>query len=117
MIIIAVISIAPYLADKGEHTTLYKINTNVYIKTSKIIKLLEYVIPRSHARAHTRTRVRTRTCTYGIHTHTHHTTHTRAHTHTHTHKQTNKHARTHAHTHTHTHGRNTNVEFTIFSGL
>ena len=26
-----------YLNDKGEHTALYKINNNVYIKTSKII--------------------------------------------------------------------------------
>jgi len=33
IIIIAVISIAPYLADKGEQTALYKINNNVYIKT------------------------------------------------------------------------------------
>ena len=32
-----VISIASYLTDKGEYTELYKINTNVYIKTSKII--------------------------------------------------------------------------------
>ena len=35
IIIIAVISIAPYLADKGEQTALYKINNNVYIKTLK----------------------------------------------------------------------------------
>ena len=28
-IIITVISIAPYLTDKGEHTALYKINNNV----------------------------------------------------------------------------------------
>ena len=34
-IIITVIFIALYLTDKGEHTTLYKINNNVYIKTSK----------------------------------------------------------------------------------
>ena len=27
--------IAPYLTNKGEHTTLYKINNNGYIKTSK----------------------------------------------------------------------------------
>ena len=31
-----VISIAPYRTDKGEHTALYKVNNNVYIKTSKI---------------------------------------------------------------------------------
>ena len=33
MVIIAVISIAPYLTDKGEHTALYKISNNVYTKT------------------------------------------------------------------------------------
>ena len=37
MIIIAVISIAPYDTINGEHTALYKININVYIKTSEII--------------------------------------------------------------------------------
>ena len=31
IIVITVISIAPYLADKGEHITLYKILKNVYI--------------------------------------------------------------------------------------
>ena len=35
IIIIAVISIAPYLTDKGEHTAIFKINDNVYFKTSK----------------------------------------------------------------------------------
>ena len=35
--IIAIISIAPYHTDMGEHTALYKINKNVYIKTSKTI--------------------------------------------------------------------------------
>ena len=33
-IIIEIISIAPYLTDKGKHFVLYKINNNVYIKTS-----------------------------------------------------------------------------------
>ena len=32
----AVMSMAPYLTDKGEQTTLYKINKTVYIKTSKV---------------------------------------------------------------------------------
>ena len=32
-IIIAVNSATPYLIDKGEHTMLYKINKNVYIKS------------------------------------------------------------------------------------
>ena len=31
------ISFGPYLTEKGELTALYKINNNVYIKTSKII--------------------------------------------------------------------------------
>ena len=37
IIIIAVISIAPYFADKGERIALHKINKNVHIKTSKIM--------------------------------------------------------------------------------
>ena len=36
--IIRVISIPPYLTNKGEHTVLCKININVYIKISEIIK-------------------------------------------------------------------------------
>ena len=36
-LIIAVISIALYLTDKGGHIALYKINNNVYLKTSEII--------------------------------------------------------------------------------
>ena len=43
-IIIAVISIAPYLNDKDEHTALYKINSNLYVKTSKIINYKVMVI-------------------------------------------------------------------------
>ena len=80
IIIIAVIAIAPYLIDKGEHTALYKINKNVGKKTSKIIYKHNIVFlararaPRTHARTHAHTRTR-------AHTHTH--THTRARTHTH----------------------------------
>ena len=37
IIIIAVISVAPYLTDKGAYTTLYVINTKVYTETSKTI--------------------------------------------------------------------------------
>ena len=39
IIIITVISIAPYLTHNGEHTALYKINNNVFadIKTAEII--------------------------------------------------------------------------------
>ena len=35
--IIPVISVAPYVTDKGEHTALYQINKNVYMISSKII--------------------------------------------------------------------------------
>ena len=45
LVIIAVVSIALYLTtDKGEHTALYKINNNVYIKTSKIINYIVIII-------------------------------------------------------------------------
>ena len=44
MIIKAVMSITPYLADKGEHRVLYKINTNVYIKASKIIHYMAMIL-------------------------------------------------------------------------
>ena len=37
IIITAVISLAPYITDKGELTALYRTNNDVYIKTSKII--------------------------------------------------------------------------------
>lgn len=37
MMIIGVIYIVPYLLDKDEHPTLYKIHKNVYIKTSAVI--------------------------------------------------------------------------------
>ena len=37
--IIAVISIAPYLTDKDQHTAFYKINKNVYVKTYIIMTL------------------------------------------------------------------------------
>ena len=59
LIIIVVIFIAPYLTDRGEHTTLYKNNNNVYIKTSKIV-YDHNIVFLTHACAHTRT-----------HTHTH----------------------------------------------
>ena len=37
IVILGTISVVLYLTNKGEHTMLYKINKNVYIKTSKII--------------------------------------------------------------------------------
>ena len=44
IIIIAVISIVPYLSDKGEHTSLYKINNNACIKTSTIINYIVIIM-------------------------------------------------------------------------
>ena len=38
---IAVISIAPYLTDKGEHTALYKTNRDDYVKTSTTTKIIQ----------------------------------------------------------------------------
>ena len=37
IVILGAISVVLYLTNKGEHTVIYKINKNVYIKTSKII--------------------------------------------------------------------------------
>ena len=37
MIITTVIGIPPDLTNKGEHTALYKVNKNIFIKTSKIV--------------------------------------------------------------------------------
>ena len=70
--VIAVISIAPYLTDKDEHIALYKINDNVYIKTSHVC-----LYARTYAHTHTHT-----------HLHTHARTHARTHAHTHTHTYT-----------------------------
>ena len=44
IIIIAVISIAPYLTDKSEHTALYKTNNNLYIKKPKIINHIVIIL-------------------------------------------------------------------------
>ena len=49
--IIVVISVALHLANKGEHTMLYKINKNVYGETSKIIISVSYThltLPTNH---------------------------------------------------------------------
>ena len=35
--ITAIFYVAPYLTEKSEHTSIYKINNDVYIKTSKLI--------------------------------------------------------------------------------
>ena len=51
-IIIAVISIALYLTDMGELTALYKINNNVYIKTSKIINYVVIILYHTHTHTH-----------------------------------------------------------------
>ena len=58
--IIAVISTVLYLT-KGEHTVFYKINNNVYIKTSKIINDIVIILQSSlslslsHTHTHTHT--------------------------------------------------------------
>ena len=44
MMMIMIISIAPYFTDKGAHTALYKINKNVCIKTCKNGKLYSHSI-------------------------------------------------------------------------
>ena len=53
MMMMAVISIAPNLTDKGEYTTIYKSNNNVYIKTSKIIYIV--ILSYSSYTTHTHT--------------------------------------------------------------
>ena len=63
LIITADISIALNLIDKGEHTALYKINDNVYIKTKKIINDSSHNIVTSHEHTHTRTHTHTQTHT------------------------------------------------------
>ena len=75
VMIIVVISIVLYLTGKGEPTVLYKINNNVYIKTSKIINYIGIILctpppPTMHIHK----------C---MHTHTHMQAHTHASTHTH----------------------------------
>ena len=60
VIIIVVISIAPCLTDKGEQTALYKINNNVYIKTSKILNYIVIILHYTHT--HACTHARTHTC-------------------------------------------------------
>ena len=57
MMMVAVISIAQNLTDKGEYTTLYKSNNNVYIKTSKIIYIV--ILSYSSYTTHTHTYRRT----------------------------------------------------------
>ena len=61
IIVIAVISIAPYLTDKGEHTSLYKINNNVYSKTSKILNYVVIILHYTHTHTRARTHARTHT--------------------------------------------------------
>ena len=74
MMIIVVISVALHLANKGEHTMLYKIQNNVYIKTSKIINYIVIIL-------------------YSSHTHTYACMCVHAHTHSHTHTHTQAHRR------------------------
>ena len=99
-------------ADKDEHSTLYKINKNVHIQTSKIIYRHNIVYLEHHTRTHTHacTRAQTHTCMHA-HTCTHVCMHARTHTtmrtctHTHTHTSTHTWARSCAHTHMNMHTR------------
>ena len=71
VVVIVVISVEPCLTNKGEHTALYKISQNVYIKTSKnnnCIVIILYCPHNTHT--HTYTHIHTHTHTY-THTHTH----------------------------------------------
>ena len=64
--ITVVISVALYLTSKGGHTMLYKIQNNVYIKTSKIINYIVIIL----YSLHTHTRMHVHACTYTLaHTH------------------------------------------------
>ena len=71
IIIIAVISIAPYFTNNSECTALYKINKNAYSETSKIIichSIVSLHTPPTHVHTYTHTHIYTHTYT---HTHTH----------------------------------------------
>ena len=117
LIIIMVISVVPDLTDKSEHTVLYKINNNVYIKTSKMINYIVIILyslqihthTHTHTHSHTHTHTHTHTCMHACtHTHTqcthmHIGTHTHTHTHIHTCVRAHMHTCTHTRTHTHTH--------------
>ena len=68
MIIIAVISVAPYLTDKGDLTALYKINNNGYIKNLNINELGSHntvFLARARARPPTHTLAKRRNATRG----------------------------------------------------
>ena len=54
VIIIAVISIAPFLTDKGEHTTFNKINNNVGIRTSQTMNYIVIIMYSAHTHTHGR---------------------------------------------------------------
>ena len=56
---------APYLTDKDEHAVLYKINNNVYIKTTKIINYTVIILYSSHTHRYTHTWVHRRNAMRG----------------------------------------------------
>ena len=77
MVMIAVISIVPYLTSKGEHTALYEISKIVYIKPSKnndyvlvILYSLHTISTPTHTHAHTQKCKYMYLCMY-LYTHTH----------------------------------------------
>ena len=71
MVMIAVISIVPYLTNKGEHTALYEISKIVYLKPSKnndyvlvILYSLHTISTPTHTHAHTHTSKYMNLCTH-----------------------------------------------------
>ena len=99
-----VVSIAWSVANRGKHTTLYKIGKTVNVKTSKIIIVSScYCIlctPNPHACTCTHTHMHA--CMHA-NTHAHTQTHTQTHTHKLPHPSPHTHACTDTGTHTHTH--------------
>ena len=82
------------LHSKGEHTSHYKMSSNVCIKTSTMRNYIVIILYSSHTTSTHHTHVCVPPHTHHIHTHTH-TTNTHTHTHTH-----------HKHTHTEVHRKN-----------
>ena len=60
IIMVVVVSIVPYLTDKGEHTPLYKIKKNVNIKQHTYISII--LFPQQNTHTHTHTHTQTHGC-------------------------------------------------------
>ena len=64
MVTIVVISVVLYLFNKDEHTALYEISKNVYIKTSKknnYVVVILYSLYTTHMHTHANTCIHTHT--------------------------------------------------------